>query len=216
MAAEHRWGTSSQKRLEAAHEDLRVLADLVLRTAPFDVSCTESHRSEQDHNSLPPGASYLTWEESKHSRQPSWAIHLEPYPIDYNNRFRYDVLAGVVLSAAERLGIRDRLRWGGDWDGDWTYSDQTLHDLAHYELTREGEIKMPTDKPLVNLDGLFGDKKWYKSMTAWGLLLLAVGSQFFAEAGANDLLPGNVAEMGVKWSTSIGTVLAGLGIRRRI
>jgi len=42
------------------------------------------------------------------------------------------MLAGVMLNAAQEMGIR--VRWGGDWDGDGSTKDQTFHDLGHYEL----------------------------------------------------------------------------------
>jgi len=71
---------------------------------------------------------------SQHNYSPSRAFDLAPYPIDWQDRARFYVLAGVVLGAAADLGID--LRWGGDWDGDGTFQDQNFHDLPHFELRR--------------------------------------------------------------------------------
>ncbi len=37
-----------------------------------------------------------------------------------------------MLAAAHDLGIE--LRWGGDWDRDAEFDDQTFNDLPHFEL----------------------------------------------------------------------------------
>ena len=38
---------------------------------------------------------------------------------------------GYVLGTAQEMGID--IRWGGDWDGDRSISDQTFDDLVHFE-----------------------------------------------------------------------------------
>ena len=103
--------------------------------APFDLSITGSHRTEEEHQALPDGATQVEWEDSKHSTLPSLAGHIDPYPIDYDDSLRYYVLAGVVFAAARDLCILDRVRWGGDWDGDLRLAEETFRDLAHWELT---------------------------------------------------------------------------------
>jgi peptidoglycan L-alanyl-D-glutamate endopeptidase CwlK len=32
--------------------------------------------------------------------------------------------------------IEHHIRWGGDWDGDQDFRDQTFDDLAHFELIK--------------------------------------------------------------------------------
>lgn len=44
----------------------------------------------------------------------------------------YYMLAGVILSVAQELGTP--LRWGGDWDSDNDFKDQTFNDLGHFEV----------------------------------------------------------------------------------
>lgn len=75
----------------------------------------------------------------KHNFFPSLAIDISPYPIpknwgegDHKELAKFYHFAGFVLAKANSLGIL--LRWGGDWDGDGDFSDQTFDDLIHYEI----------------------------------------------------------------------------------
>lgn len=43
-------------------------------------------------------------------------------------------MAGVIEACAAIRG--HRVRWGGDWDGDYNLIDQKFHDLPHVELVR--------------------------------------------------------------------------------
>jgi peptidoglycan LD-endopeptidase CwlK len=45
---------------------------------------------------------------------------------------RFYHFAGYVQAKAEALGLQ--IRWGGDWDGDRDFSDQTFDDLDHFEV----------------------------------------------------------------------------------
>jgi len=84
---------------------------------------------------------------SEHQADPpekSRAIDVAPYPVKWPDETgigaderahrvkRFHVLAGLVIGIAYQMDID--LRWGGDWDGDWTYNDQKFHDLGHFEL----------------------------------------------------------------------------------
>lgn len=47
-------------------------------------------------------------------------------------RARWYYMGGYVAGVADQLGTP--VRWGGDWDGDEDFSDQTFDDLVHFEL----------------------------------------------------------------------------------
>ena len=95
------------------------------------------------------GRSKAPWPESKHNvpikisgRSPAeWpedpaglsrAADVAPYPIDWNNRRRFDHFAGVVRGVAAELKIP--IRWGGDGSRDFDPTNETFHDLPHFEL----------------------------------------------------------------------------------
>ena len=73
------------------------------------------------------------------------AVDVCPYPIDWNNKERFYHFAGYVKGIADSMGIK--IRWGGDWDGDTVFDDQSFHDLPHFELLepRVKESKEQTD-----------------------------------------------------------------------
>ena len=62
------------------------------------------------------------------------AIDLAPDPIDWKDTKRFYVMYGYLRGLAESMDLA--IRCGADWDGDFTYSDQTFHDLPHIEVRR--------------------------------------------------------------------------------
>lgn len=65
------------------------------------------------------------------------AIDVAPYPIDmedvsFKTIARFYHFAGYVLAIARELKVD--VRWGGDWDSDLNFADQTFDDLVHWEL----------------------------------------------------------------------------------
>lgn len=126
-----RFGTRSRLVLSQCDPRLVTVAELVVRD--FDCSAIEGYRDQQKQDQyFARGLSKVKWPGSCHNTRPSRAIHLVPYPIDWNDRDRFHYFAGFVLATALREGIV--LRWGGDWDRDWQTRDNTFDDLAHFEL----------------------------------------------------------------------------------
>ena len=99
----------------------------------FDCTILCGHRGLSEQNELfRRGLSKLEFPNSKHNTEPSRAVDVAPYPIDWNDTNRFYFFAGYVKGIAHHLGFP--LRWGGDWDGDTQVKDQTFNDLVHYEL----------------------------------------------------------------------------------
>jgi len=125
------FGTASAKQLSTCHQDLIDICHIVIET--YDFSVLEGFRSNARQDELfRQGKSKLQTGESKHNNNPSLAVDIAPYPIDWDNPKRFYLLAGMMFQAAAQLSIS--LRWGGDWDGDWIHTDQSFHDLPHFEL----------------------------------------------------------------------------------
>ena len=72
---------------------------------------------------------------SNHNKQPSDALDLAPYPLNWRDRERMYYFAGQVKAEARYIGVG--LIWGGDWDDDTEVRDQTFFDLVHFERVRE-------------------------------------------------------------------------------
>lgn len=62
----------------------------------------------------------------------AYAVDVAPYPIDWEYKEPYYYMWGRIEEIAKRRGVK--LRWGGDWDMDKDFNDQTFMDLVHVEL----------------------------------------------------------------------------------
>ena len=77
------------------------------------------------------GKTKLKYPKGRHSN-PSRAVDVVPYPIDWNDRERFHLFAGFVLGIAQSMGIK--LRWGGDWNMNFEVDDNQFDDFPHFEL----------------------------------------------------------------------------------
>lgn len=127
-----KFGPHSRARLATCDTRLQELCCRALLVG-MDFSVLVGHRGEVAQNAAyDAGLSKVRWPNSKHNKVPSLAVDVAPYPIDWEQPFRFYHLAGVFRSIAFEMGLV--VRWGGDWDGDWVLNDETFFDLGHFEL----------------------------------------------------------------------------------
>lgn len=130
--------------------DIRLVDPIKAVSNKIAVVVIEGHRGkEAQTKAFLEGKSKLPWPKGKHNKKPSLAVDLAPDSIagdiekinwDINpktpegraNRARFYYLAGFLLATAESFGTK--LRWGGDWDSDTFFDDQTFDDLVHFEI----------------------------------------------------------------------------------
>ena len=128
-----KFGKRSLERLETCHPDIQKLMHLVIDRTKEDFTVLEGIRTKEVQDKLfSEGKSKLKYPHSRHNINPSMAIDIAPYPIDWHDTSRFNKLAHVVLECAAELKLN--VRWGGDWDMDGDTSDQTFNDLPHFEL----------------------------------------------------------------------------------
>ena len=81
-----------------------------------------------------PKAAKVTWLNnpfaSKHVS--GKAVDLVPYPVDWNDLKKFDVIAQAMLQAAKELDVS--IRWGADWDGDGKPRERGESDSPHFEI----------------------------------------------------------------------------------
>lgn len=121
---------NSLKLLATCDEKLQTLMKEVIKDYDFTVICGTRGEADQDA-AYKAGNSKLKFPNSKHNSNPSKAVDIAPYPIDWNNTQRFRDLAKVVLEKAEELGIK--IRYGGDWNMNGKQDDSFV-DLPHFEL----------------------------------------------------------------------------------
>ena len=117
-------GKRSQEKLEQANSDLYKLVSIAIKTSPIDFSVIESVRDERSQNeAYNSGYSMLRYPNSKHNSNPSNAVDIIPYPVDWTYIDRFKQLGKHIKQVAKRLNID--IEWGGDW--------RTFKDYAHYQ-----------------------------------------------------------------------------------
>lgn len=127
----NKFSKRSADKLATCHDDLQMVMNEVIKH--IDITILQGIRSKEEQDEFfRTGKSKVQWPNSKHNSTPSMAVDVAPYPIDWNDKRRFDYLAGFVKGVASQMGIE--IRHGGDWDSDNDFNDQTFHDLPHFEL----------------------------------------------------------------------------------
>jgi peptidoglycan L-alanyl-D-glutamate endopeptidase CwlK len=128
------WSAQSASRLATCDHRLQEVFDHVLQM--MDCTVLAGHRNAKAQNHLcDEGKSQLRWPHSRHNSTPANAIDIVPCPVDWQDRERMTLFAGMALGVADANGIK--LRWGGDWDRDGKVRDNRFDDLVHFELMED-------------------------------------------------------------------------------
>jgi len=129
----------SDNKLKTCDIRLQLLFNQVVRN--YDCSILEGHRSKERQKELYNDKKTKV-KHSKHNESPSLAVDVSPYPIPDNwgdgndkEKAKFYHFAGFVKGYAISNNIK--IRWGGDWDSDNNFNDQTFDDLVHFELIEE-------------------------------------------------------------------------------
>lgn len=134
------FGKKSMDRLKTCDDQIQ---KVVLKSVKiFDMSIVFGHRGREAQNkAFLLKYSKVQWPNSKHNKIPSQAIDAIPYPSGWPDKkskhyakqvAAFYAMAYTILAVAEMMGVK--LRWGGDWDRDDDFTDQSFDDLAHFEL----------------------------------------------------------------------------------
>lgn len=133
-----KFSQASFSKLVTCHQDLQALFYEVIKY--YDCTIIQGYRGqveqEDDFNS---GKSKLHYPDGMHNRQPSMAVDVTPYPVEFDNHNLALWFGGYVCGIAQRLKDEGKMthgiRWGGAWDGIGKLNGyQMLEDLVHFEL----------------------------------------------------------------------------------
>jgi len=127
----YKFGKKSASELLTCHPDLQMIMNDIIQLRDFTITC--GYRDEISQNkAFSEGKSKLKFPNSKHNKQPSLAIDIAPYPIDWKNDKRFgDLVRFIQGYALGKYGIR--IRVGMDFNGDYEYNDNFM-DYPHIEL----------------------------------------------------------------------------------
>lgn len=127
-----KYSKRSSDRLTTCHPLLQELFKEVIK----HVDCTiieGSRRLDKQKEYFDTGRSKTM--DSKHLIQEdgySHAVDVLPCKIKWDFSPKNYMFVGFVRGIAASLGIQ--IRVGADWDGDFNTTDQTFHDIPHFEL----------------------------------------------------------------------------------
>jgi hypothetical protein len=125
---------AQQAKLDTCDERLKLLVNEVHQQ--FPVVVVYGHRGESEQTKAYVGGfSKVQYPNSPHNKYPSRAVDLAPYPLDWNNTRRFIEMYHVVMSVAERLGIK--IRAGADFNQDGDLTNDKFRDLPHFELAEK-------------------------------------------------------------------------------
>lgn len=157
MASNHEWGSRSSNVLTTCHPVLRELSYRALKKSPWDIGATSGLRNAHEQNELyRAGNSTLDGYKDRSEHQApidgsvlddlSRAVDLAVFPgaFQESNKdvARYAVVNGIMISEFEDIaeswflqtGERYELVWGGDWDNDGDFKDQSFDDPYHWQI----------------------------------------------------------------------------------
>ena len=127
-----KFGKKSKLRLLTCDYRLQEVFKEVIKKV--DCSVLEGHRNEERQNKLfKEGKTKVTYPKGRHNAEPSRAVDVVPYPIDWEDRARFHLFGGFVLGVASGMGYT--LRWGGDWNQNFEVDDNNFDDFPHFEIT---------------------------------------------------------------------------------
>jgi len=115
------FSSSSSAKLQSCHPDLQELFYAVIEE--YDCSVLEGHRSPERQQQLFDEGMTKTLN-SNHLHDPSRAVDVMPYPINWDDALEHHKFATKVYQKAIQLGIK--VRWGGNF--------KSFFDAPHWEL----------------------------------------------------------------------------------
>ena len=119
----------SLQRLATCDQRLQDVCHAAIKRIDFTVLC--GFRNKQDQNdAFERGFSKVKWPNGRHNKQPSQAVDLAPFPIDWKNLDRFKALAMIMLDEATKLHVK--ITWGGDFNQNGLPDDKFI-DMPHFQ-----------------------------------------------------------------------------------
>jgi hypothetical protein len=150
MPGPYSYGARSESIIATCHPKIQKLVREGIKYMDLQPQPGGGHRSpESQHELFIMGRTTIDGisKKGKHNYRPSRAIDIAPYPVRWPGEDgisdeeklhrikRFFAMGGMLFGIAAAMGTR--VRWGGDWDGDWVFNDQEFHDWPHIELIGE-------------------------------------------------------------------------------
>lgn len=130
--------------LDQCHPDIQKVLKEAIKYFDFTVLDSTIRTEEQQKQFVKEGKSKTL--NSKHlkrlvpeyGKEYSFAVDIAPWPIDWEDRECFCLLAGYILGIANLFyskgEIEHTFRYGGDWNKNNKTTDEKFSDLPHFEI----------------------------------------------------------------------------------
>ncbi len=133
-----KYGASSTKQLLTCHPVWQEALNKAIEI--YDLTVLEGYRNETRQTKVyKSGASRYPFPLSSHNRldengdPESLGVDLAPFPLYWDSdREQFLILAGLIIGLVWGMGYK--AIWGGDWNGNYVFTDQKFNDLVHFTL----------------------------------------------------------------------------------
>lgn len=105
---DRKFGQKSLDKLRTCHDDLQLLCHAILQEMDITVLCGYRNKEDQD-KAVASGNSKTPYPTSKHNKQPSEAVDIAPYPVNFNDIDGFNKMLDIAERCAEKMGIEIRL-----------------------------------------------------------------------------------------------------------
>lgn len=128
----YKYSQKSKDKLATCHPDIQRVFNEAIKYV--DITILEGVRTlETQEEYVRTGKSKTL--QSKHLEQAdgySHAVDFAPFPIDWEDRERFCMVAGFIKGIASQMGVN--LRLGSDWGGTFQPNKYSFFDGPHIEL----------------------------------------------------------------------------------
>ena len=120
----YKLGTRSLQNLSGVNPDMVAVVSKAIEITEVDFTVIEGIRNINRQRELVKAGKSTTLN-SRHLT--GHAVDMVPYPVDWEDIGRFELMAEAMKEAAEELDIP--IVWGGDW--------KSFYDAPHFELDRK-------------------------------------------------------------------------------
>ena len=120
----YKLGTRSMQSLSGVHPDMVAVVKRAIEITGVDFTVIEGIRNINRQRELFKAGKSTTMN-SRHIT--GHAVDMVPWPVDWEDLERFEVMSEAMKAAAEELEIP--IVWGGDW--------KSFYDAPHFELDRK-------------------------------------------------------------------------------
>ena len=124
----YKLGTRSLQSLSGVHPDMVAVVKKAIEITGVDFTVIEGIRNINRQRELFKAGKSTTMN-SRHIT--GHAVDMVPWPVDWEDLERFEVMSEAMKAAAEELEIP--IVWGGDW--------KSFYDAPHFELDRKAYPK---------------------------------------------------------------------------